>query len=122
MITAVIKNADEPSRVLSKKAVLPNLLPINAAEISEIINIIKPVTAIILGKTNTVITADINTQDAPFKINLLVCCSCGLSILPNNCPIRCLTDSTFLLIRSIKTAIMAIGVRIKIAVGLSIKM
>lgn len=78
---ALMKNAIVPSQDLSNNLCLPNLLPINAADKSDIIKIIKEVIANILGKTAKTNNADIKTQDAPFKTKPSFF-SCSLNIEP----------------------------------------
>ena len=60
----------------------PKRLPIIAAITSEIKSTDKLIIAINLGKKNIVITAEIITQEAPFRNNLLLIISCFLSIKP----------------------------------------
>lgn len=62
-------NAEVPAKDLSKKGIVPNLFPINAAAMSEIINIEKAVTITIFGNIQTHKEADIRTHEAPFKTN-----------------------------------------------------
>jgi hypothetical protein len=70
-ITAETIKATVPSiDLLMKIGCVPYLRPINAADISEIINIVNDTTVISLGNMRTHKLADINTQEAPFNINL----------------------------------------------------
>jgi hypothetical protein len=66
-----------PSKDLSINFVLPIFLPINAANISQRITIEKAIIAIVFGKTKTVKTAAIITQEAPLSTKDVLLSSCG---------------------------------------------
>lgn len=58
---ALMKKDKVPSKLFLRNFRLPNFLPINAAVVSLIINIVKAVTKITLGKINAHIKADKRT-------------------------------------------------------------
>ena len=60
-ILALMKKDKVPSRLFLRKGFLPNFLPISAALVSLIINIVNAVTKITLGKIMALIRAESKT-------------------------------------------------------------